>query len=781
MEKAKAIGIELALAAGMALCLGILFGGGAMVYGRDPLFALQPLFAGAIWLAPCLAAVWIASLAMRALARHLGIEWERRDSRHAMLPLLGCLASLAQPLVGYADFTLALLVLAVAGSLWRYWTMLRRDGKPNIEGALEALGDGRTAALAAAAFLLLYAVVGLGVFSELPQPEGDEPHYLMVAYSLLADGDVELTNNYYETRDYLRWHDYGGDPVGYAHTKRGARRGEQYSMHSAGLPAYLAPFMAAGLQLGGNAGIHAAVRLGMAIPAAALIAMLLLTLRRLGLSRSAALGTAVLAGLTCPLLFFSYHVFTEIPAALCCLFAFHHLWGEERPHWLSAILTGAALGALPWLGPKYLALAAPLVVLWIVREIRWGFDWARALRIALPGLALGLLFFWHTWAIFGTPNPAAYYVGATGDITGKNPVFRVGHSEDLLDAARVTGKTALAYWIDQKEGLLAFAPWYLLGLAGWIAMACSRGQRRLAFWLLGIVAPFYITYAMTGFGGGHSPPARAMTAIIWAVLIPAAWLLPRALRRLREAVFALAALSLAISATLLLQPRLLYHDFHVRASQMLTALSTPFLDLTALAPSVNNKHFENWDVAAIWAVLQVAAVAWFVAEARSEGSGSDGRWAGIGALVLAAVAIAWSLGAVTPPLEDWAYPVAGSDSVVMPQRGAFHLEEGRFWVRTGMRGNCYLLSEDNSVELNLRSPVPNIVLVSGGLEIHEVRLVDRRHGGVAVETEGGFDIGRRRLSRFYVEPTSGVPAGSGLIEGENRDLGVEVAPARRAR
>ena len=408
MEKAKAIAIELALAAGMAVCLGTMLSGGGMVYGRNPVYGLQPLLAGALWLAPCLAAVWIAALAMGAIARRLGVEWERSDSRRAMYPLFACFAALAQPLVGYADFTLALLVPAIAAALWSYWTMLRRGGKTfGLEGTLKALGDGRTAALAAAGFLLFYSLVGLGVFAELPQPEGDEPHYLMIAYSLLADGDVELTNNYYETGDYLRWHDYQGDPVGYAHTKRGARRGEQYSMHSAGLPAYLAPFMAVGLKVGGSAGIHAAVRLGMTIPAAALIAMLFLALRRrLKLTRAAALGTTVLAGLTCPLLFFSYHVFTEIPAALCCLFAFYHLWSDKRPGRLAAIFCGALLwGALPWLGPKYLALAAPLVVLWIVREFRWGFDWVKALRIALPGVVLGLLFLWHTWAIFGTPIP----------------------------------------------------------------------------------------------------------------------------------------------------------------------------------------------------------------------------------------------------------------------------------------------------------------------------------------------------------------------------------------
>ena len=35
-------------------------------------------------------------------------------------------------------------------------------------------------------------------------PGGDEPHYLLVAQSLLKDGDIKVANNY-ERQDYLEY------------------------------------------------------------------------------------------------------------------------------------------------------------------------------------------------------------------------------------------------------------------------------------------------------------------------------------------------------------------------------------------------------------------------------------------------------------------------------------------------------------------------------------------------------------------------------------------------
>ena len=781
MRRTLAILNELLLAWAVALCAGTALAGGYMLAGLQPLLILQPAATSLVWIGPALVLVWLASAGMFAVARAMGLEWSRLHSARALRPLLLGLLALAQPLIGYAGIALPLLTLGAAGSLWRWWSLLQSSdaaaGLPKgIESALERLGDGRAAAALFVLALIVYAFFASGLISALPDPNGDEPHYLIISYSLLADGDVELSNNYYENRDYRLWHSYEGPAVGYAHTKKGAGGNDQeFSMHTSGLPAYLAPFLAIGLWCGNPAAVHFFTRLGMTLPAAAFIALLFLTLRRLDLDRRTALGATLLAAITAPVLFFSFHIFTELPAALLCLFAFHHLWPDRPPSWLPRIFVGLALGTLPWLGPKYLALAAPLGILWTVRERRWGIEWRKAAALALPGLVVLLAFLWHTYALFGTFNPSAYYVGAGGSILDRNPVFKVGHAGGLLEAGAIAGKTALSYWVDQKEGLLAFAPWFLLALSGWIGMLLSKQHRRLALWLLGLAGPFYLLYSLTGFGGGHSPPARAVTSIIWAFIIPAAWMLPRALRRARELTFALIIVSLIITAVLLLQPAFLYHDFHVRASHILTALSTPFLDATALFPSVNNKHFENWPVALPWIALLAGAALW-IALRRDTDRDHQIRWAGASVVFLALAVLLWAGLAKTPPLEAQSYRGAARDLDVLLQRGAFHLERDSFWVRTSLRGECYLLSNGPAapVTLHLRTVVPNAVRLYDGVSTFELRLVARKRGELTITPRGGFRIGDRWLTRIAVESTRGVPPGSGLLTGDDRDLGAEV-------
>jgi len=770
---------DLVIAFSAAACVGTVFAARDFAFGYDPLLFWQAGAAAALWLAPALAAVWLAEWLMARAARRLELRWDRGVSRAVLRPLLIGLICLAQPMLGYAEIGTSVLLLAAAAALWRWWTEIGRsprikDWLGDLEERLGKISDGRIAAAIFVAALALYAVVIFGAFAPLPQPEGDEPHYLIISYSMLADGDVLLNNNYYENRDYELWHQGWIQ----AHTKKGINRAanEEFSMHTAGLPAYLLPFLAAGLGLGGAEAIHLAVRLGMALPAAALVAILYLCLSRLFGRRRSSVGIALLAGATCPVLFFSYHVFTELPAATLCLLAFYVLWRERSPGWAARVLTGLALGALPWLGAKYFALAAPFAVLWLVKELRWGWSWSRAAAVAAPGAILGALFLWHTFSMFGTVNPSAYYVGAGGSIFERTPVFRVSHASGLLEAAAIAGKTGLSYWVDQREGLLAYAPWYLLGVAGWFGMASSRRWRATAWALCGLVTPFLLLYCLTGFNGGHSPPARAMTAMIWAALIPAAWLIGKVWARARELTFALILLSLVISFALLTHPAFLYHDFHVRASHLLAWLSTPFLDATALAPSVNSRHFEYWGVTAVWLAALSLALVWLVVSSLRKKPASR-RWSGAGAVALAAVAAIWAAGARTPPLEDGRFEPAGTEYSLWFERGEVYADPQAFWVRTGAQEWCYVVSRHpvGRLSLRLRSLTPNSVRITSGGGAHEVRLVERQPARVEIEMDRGFGWGGRWVSRFGIESRGGVAEGSDILPGDGRALGVEVS------
>ena len=79
----------------------------------------------------------------------------------------------------------------------------------------------------------------LGLFYvNLKLATGDEPHYLVIAQSLLKDGDLKIENNH-RRGDYRAF--FGGE-LRPDYLQRG-RNGEIYSIHAPGLPVLVAPAM----------------------------------------------------------------------------------------------------------------------------------------------------------------------------------------------------------------------------------------------------------------------------------------------------------------------------------------------------------------------------------------------------------------------------------------------------------------------------------------------------------------------------------------------------------
>src|SRR5439155_17576186 len=92
-----------------------------------------------------------------------------------------------------------------------------------------------------AASLILYLIFGLRSARAIG-PAGDEPHYLIIAQSLLADGDLQIENNH-RNQEYRSFYTAGELRPDYM--RRGAN-GRIYSIHAPGLPALLLPAYALG-------------------------------------------------------------------------------------------------------------------------------------------------------------------------------------------------------------------------------------------------------------------------------------------------------------------------------------------------------------------------------------------------------------------------------------------------------------------------------------------------------------------------------------------------------
>lgn len=87
--------------------------------------------------------------------------------------------------------------------------------------------------LAAIVFLFIWSLTTHGKYSA----SGDEPHYLMITHSLVADGDLDLANNYANNDGRLFGHD--GLTIG-LHAVR-ARTGRTLSIHDVGVGVVLVP------------------------------------------------------------------------------------------------------------------------------------------------------------------------------------------------------------------------------------------------------------------------------------------------------------------------------------------------------------------------------------------------------------------------------------------------------------------------------------------------------------------------------------------------------------
>lgn len=319
-------------------------------------------------------------------------------------------------------------------------------------------------------------------------PEGDEPHYLMVAESLLRDGDVSLERDYAEGR-YTLFHDAPLAP----HFRVRGKGGAVYSLHAIGLSVLILPAWA----LAGYAGVTVFMAL--------LAGLVALEVREWVRELTGREGLADAAGwafaLSPPLVHYAGLVFTEVPAALALSFGLRHARRLDLGP-AGAAAVGLAAAALPWLNVRY----APLAVL-VVAHALWRHPRARvALAAFAPSLvsAAGLLVYHQ--ALYGFWDPRRVY--------GRRP--------ELALSSLAEGLPGLL--LDQEFGLLVYAPVLALALPGFAFL--WRRDRRLAIVAGAAVGAVLLTAGTWHmWRGGFNPPARFLVPIapLLAVAVAMAW------------------------------------------------------------------------------------------------------------------------------------------------------------------------------------------------------------------------------------------------------------------
>ena len=400
-----------------------------------------------------------------------------------------------------------------------------------------------------------------------PALSGDEPHYLLYARSIVVDRDIDLGADYDEG-SYRSFYPPDLPP----HTKPGADPSSRYSTHGIGLPLLLVPWygVAGGLAV---APFTLLMRFTMALWLGAFALVLFALLRDIAGEKAARRGTlaTVLMG---PLLFIAPHLFPDLPAMTLSAGAYLILRRSRSPG--GAFAAGLLVASLPWLGVKFIAMATALAVVGCLLLLR-STSRPAAVAYVAPIAASALAHVAFTWVLYGRLSPLALYHG--GSATGTRAV---GQSESLMvylldyDGAIRTG---IGLLLDQKHGLLLFAPHFLLAVAGF---AWLWRRRRPVFWfLLPVFAAHWAAHAVSQELSGWSTPGRPLVGALWTLAIPmgvALALSPAAGRAggfFAAARGALVALGVGVTALLMVQPHLLYHDFDVSQSLLLTRYGAP--------------------------------------------------------------------------------------------------------------------------------------------------------------------------------------------------------------
>lgn len=377
--------------------------------------------------------------------------------------------------------------------------------------AAEDRQDWRWLALVLAVSALAWVLIGARYLVRLQPLTGDEPYYVVTAMSLLEDRDLDESNQYAE-RVWLRFYPPKPLPADWQgwpsfpwelppHLAHAARPG-LYSKHGLGLVLLIALPWA----IAGRVGAMAIVGLCGVL----LLGQLFRLAREVGVSTRLSAATALGLGLTMPIGPYGVLLFPEVPAALCLVYAVRRLAAREN-RWWQWLLTGAAIGFLPWLHQRFVPSAMVLGAVAAVRLLAarwgrgWGPDWPGAVGTVGMALVGGVGIVGYNLWLYGQPyqNTAdhAGFSGLSGTLNGIGGL--------LLDA---------------QWGLVIAAPVYLAAMAA-LPLWWLRAGRSFAIAAAAVTPYLVLVAAYRVWWGEWGPPARYLVPVAGLAVVPlASWL-----------------------------------------------------------------------------------------------------------------------------------------------------------------------------------------------------------------------------------------------------------------
>jgi hypothetical protein len=401
-------------------------------------------------------------------------------------------------------------------------------------------------------------------------PAGDEPHYLIIAQSLLNDGDLAIDDNH-QRREYLPY--FRGE-LKPDYLRRG-RNGRIYSIHAPGVSALIAPAYA----IAGYPGT-----VGFMILLTSLGTALLWRLLWHLTSDAGAATVATLAVMgSVPVFLHGFTVFPDPAGAvgmIGALWLLVRLHQRQEPSAAILVSVGALLAVLPWLHTRFALTAGMAGTIIVARLVAAPQRWRQVMCfLAVPAVSASAWFLFFQ-QIYGTPMPTAPYGGYT--------------------------QSSLAHWgpgipgllFDQQFGLFTAAPVLLFAVLGMGTLA--RQSPRLAGEVVLLTVPYLLavaTYRM--WWGGYSAPARFLVAVLPALALPLAvwWASGNVARRVLTLALLLISLTGLVARIVVDGGGLIFNPRN--GSDLLLSWLNPVVNLTLAMPALHR------DVPAV-AVVDIA-------------------------------------------------------------------------------------------------------------------------------------------------------------------------------
>ncbi|NOR12001.1 MAG: hypothetical protein GQ545_01985, partial [Candidatus Aminicenantes bacterium] len=290
-----------------------------------------------------------------------------------------------------------------------------------------------------------------------------------------------------------------------------------------------------------------------------------------------------------PVLFFAIHLYSEIPIALFSLYIFRKVRSKKPLTLFHYFFLGFLLSLFFWFGLKYNLLFGTLLLVSIYFLLKSHRAGVKILCFLLFPLLSLTLFYMFIHSIYGTFSPFSVYEGV---LTPE----RLQAFKDAALSAPLSMRfdTLLNYFLDQRDGLLLYSPFYVFAFLGFVEI--FRRSKRDFFILLFIPAPYLLNYAFFTHRQGYSPQGRILTPISWILALAVGYFLVTNRKKLYTFLFwFLSYMGVVFALFLLRHPHSLYQpttsEFTSRAGEMFVHLSNMYIFLPHFLPSfikVNN-------------------------------------------------------------------------------------------------------------------------------------------------------------------------------------------------